>query len=130
MVNTSIKGIGIDAIEIERFRHWHLYKAAQLVKIFTAKELSYCLSNPAKSAERFAARFAAKEALFKALGPSACTSLSFNKLAPLIEVSSTTSGAAILSVAWDKLGLEISQPRVLLSLTHTRTTAIAVVILS
>lgn len=61
-----ILGTGIDIVEINRFNTWHTYSQSKLKKIFSDAEIAYCLSSPLKSAERFAARFAAKEALYKA----------------------------------------------------------------
>jgi holo-[acyl-carrier protein] synthase len=63
-----IHGIGIDVVEVERIassieRHGEPF----LAKLFTAAERAYCESrkNPAM---HYAARFAAKEAVAKALG--------------------------------------------------------------
>ena len=62
-----ILGIGVDTVEVNRFSEWHTYSKKKLLRIFSDEEIEYCLSNPNKSAERFAARFAAREAFFKAL---------------------------------------------------------------
>ena len=62
-----ILGIGIDGIEIERFVKWRNYSFKKLCRIFSEEEVAYCLEKPDKSAERFAVRFAAREALYKAL---------------------------------------------------------------
>ena len=60
--------VGVDLIRvsdvadsIERFgsRYTH--------RLFTADEIRYCEEDPSQAPERFAARFAAKEAVFKAL---------------------------------------------------------------
>ena len=62
-----IFGIGIDIIEIDRIkRSIERYKDLFLNKIFTQTELDYCLSKKNKY-QHFAARFAAKEAISKAL---------------------------------------------------------------
>ncbi len=63
-----IFGIGIDVVEVERIasaieRHGEPF----LAKLFTANERSYCDSQK-KPALHYAARFAAKEAVSKALG--------------------------------------------------------------
>jgi holo-[acyl-carrier protein] synthase len=63
-----IKGIGIDIIEIERVeKAIKKYSRKFKNKIFTEGEWNYCSSknNPVPS---LAARFAAKEAVFKCLG--------------------------------------------------------------
>jgi len=61
--------IGIDLVDIDRCRHWAFKSKKQLSRLFSEQEIEYCLSIPTKSSERFAARFAAKEALYKALSP-------------------------------------------------------------
>jgi holo-[acyl-carrier protein] synthase len=62
-----ILGIGVDTIEIERFALWHTYSRKKLARIFSLEEIDYCLQDKNKSAQRFAVRFAAREALYKAL---------------------------------------------------------------
>lgn len=62
-----IHGIGIDTVEIERFALWYTYTPQKLRRIFSPEEIDYCLAQHKKSAERFAVRFAAREALYKAL---------------------------------------------------------------
>ena len=62
-----IYGIGIDIIEIERIeKSVERYGEKFLSRIFTSKELEYCLSKASKY-QHLAARFAAKEAIAKAL---------------------------------------------------------------
>lgn len=63
-----IFGIGIDVVEVERIalaieRHGEPF----LAKLFTASERAYCQGQK-KPALHYAARFAAKEAVSKALG--------------------------------------------------------------
>lgn len=60
-----IIGIGTDIIEVERVAK-AITKEAFKKKIFSDREIAYCESQ--KKDESFAARFAAKEAFFKALG--------------------------------------------------------------
>ena len=63
-----IVGTGIDIAEVPRIRH-SIKRFGQrfLERIFTAGEIRYCDSK-ANRVERYAARFAAKEAAMKALG--------------------------------------------------------------
>ncbi len=62
-----IFGIGIDIIEIDRIQNSvEKYKDHFLNKIFTQVELEYCLGKKNKY-QHLAARFAAKEAIAKAL---------------------------------------------------------------
>jgi holo-[acyl-carrier protein] synthase len=64
-----IIGIGVDLIDVRRFesvifRWQHKF----LKRIFTDKEIKYC-NNKKHPAQRFATRYAAKEAFIKALFP-------------------------------------------------------------
>lgn len=72
-----ILGIGNDIIEIERIhgvieRHGERF----LNRTFTSKEQEYCQKH-SKSSARFAGRFAAKEAIVKALGTGFNDSITF-----------------------------------------------------
>src|SRR5258708_11102345 len=63
-----IVGTGIDIAEVLRVRHAiERFGDRFLQRIFTAGEIRYCDSK-ANRIERYAARFAAKEAAMKALG--------------------------------------------------------------
>lgn len=61
-----IVGLGIDLVEIARMRRL-VESEAFLRKVFTEKERAYCAAR-AESASSFAVRYAAKEAVAKALG--------------------------------------------------------------
>lgn len=60
--------VGIDIVRISRIAE-SLERFGQrfLTRVFTPDEIAYATSAPARSAERLAARFAAKEAALKAL---------------------------------------------------------------
>ncbi len=62
-----VKGIGIDIIEVERVKKIAEKNLKFLERIFTSREVSYCLKKRNKY-QHLAARFAAKEAFFKAIG--------------------------------------------------------------
>ena len=63
-----IVGIGIDIVEVARIAAAvERFGERFLNRIFTANEIRYCRSKQ-NAMERFAARFAAKEAGFKAVG--------------------------------------------------------------
>ncbi|MGA9389238.1 MAG: holo-[acyl-carrier-protein] synthase [Candidatus Sulfotelmatobacter sp.] len=63
-----IVGTGIDIAEVPRIRRSiERFGGRFLLRVFTAGEIEYCDSK-ANRAERYAARFAAKEAAMKALG--------------------------------------------------------------
>jgi len=62
-----IVGTGIDIIEVNRIRRLAEKNSRFIQRIFTPEELSYCIKKRNKY-QHLAARFAAKEAFFKALG--------------------------------------------------------------
>lgn len=62
-----IVGIGVDLVDVERFK-WMMRRSPNLVsRVFSERE-SQTPEGIARSAESLAARFAAKEAVVKALG--------------------------------------------------------------
>lgn len=122
-----IIGIGIDIIEIARFQHWSKKSKKQLLRIFTPLEIDYCLANKTKSAERFAVRFSAKEAFFKAANPHFDKKISFISLCPLIQISSNING---LAIHWEQLKKNFPyDTKAHLSMTHSGSNAGAIVIL-
>jgi holo-[acyl-carrier protein] synthase len=61
-------GIGVDIIEVERVERVIAKRGERfLERVFTPQEIAYCRTKK-NAAHSFAARFAAKEAAFKALG--------------------------------------------------------------
>jgi holo-[acyl-carrier protein] synthase len=64
----------VDLISIARVRQVFEGKAALLVSVFTEEELRYC-TRQRRPFMHLAARFAAKEAVFKALGTGASAGL-------------------------------------------------------
>lgn len=122
-----IVGTGIDIAEVPRIAEVIArYGDRFLRKIFTEGEIRYC-SSKANRVERFAARFAAKEAAMKALGTGWNHGVRFRD----VEVSRqpgkrptiTFHGKAAEFAA--KLGAQ----NIALSLSHTAEQAIAQVIL-
>jgi len=62
-----ITGIGIDIIEVKRIKNSIEKNPRFLQRIFTPQEITYCQGKKNKY-QHLAARFASKEAFFKALG--------------------------------------------------------------
>ena len=61
---------GTDIIEIERIKESiETLKETFINKIYTKKEIEYCESKKTAKYQHYAARFAAKEAIFKAISP-------------------------------------------------------------
>jgi holo-[acyl-carrier protein] synthase len=89
-----ILGIGIDIIEINRIKESISKFGEQFLnKIYTDKEIEYC-SNKANSAQHFAARFAAKEAISKALSTGWNNEFHWKE----IEISNLPSGAPVVDL--------------------------------
>ena len=122
-----IIGIGIDLVEVHRVEQLltrHPERAAD--RLFTQGETAHC-QGAGNAAQSFAARFAAKEALFKALGTGWSGGASWRE----VEVCTDGRGAPSLQLHGEtaRLAAERGVGRVHLSLTHTATAAAAVVVL-
>lgn len=119
-----IFGIGTDIIEISRIRHLiDGYGVRFLNRIFTAAEISHCqqLSVPAAS---FAARWAAKEAFFKALGTGMRSPHSWHD----IVILNDNLGKPLISLA-GKSARQLKNASCHVSLSHSEEYATAVVII-
>jgi holo-[acyl-carrier protein] synthase len=119
-------GIGLDLVEVTRIRdliekHGERFKE----RTFTAGERAYCDRN-ADAAMHYAARFAAKEAVAKALGNGFADGVGWSD----IEVTRAESGQPSIQLhkgaAEKAKSMGITQ--VLLTLTHTKDTAAASVV--
>lgn len=62
----NVVGIGTDIVKVKRFIRWNQKSRKQLRRIFSENELQDIFVEPALISQRFATRFAAKEALYKA----------------------------------------------------------------
>ena len=119
-----ILGIGTDIIEIERVRR-AVSREPFKKKVFTENEKNYCESRGVQSAASYAARFAAKEAFFKALGTGIFTALTEVEILnndagqPQIFLYGTAKTFA------ENFGVE----KIFVSLSHCREYATAFVIL-
>ncbi len=74
-----ILGIGIDTIEVSRVAEGIDRSKGFKERYFSAREIRYCEPKHGK-AQNYAARFAAKEAFFKALGTGYRGGLSFREV--------------------------------------------------
>jgi holo-[acyl-carrier protein] synthase len=122
-----IIAIGIDAIEIERIRRAvdHPQWGDRFRRrVFSPGEIAYCVGR-ARHAESFAARFAAKEAVMKALGSGYGDGVAWRD----IEVV-RTSGRPIITLHGGaaERAAAIGAGRWHLSLTHTAGQALAYVV--
>jgi holo-[acyl-carrier protein] synthase len=123
-----ILGIGIDTIEIDRFSSWHTYSEKKLQRIFSPEEIIYCMHNVQKSAERFAVRFAAREALYKAIS-YAYPDITIPFLTLCAHTTIQKVGSRPVLTLRNVCGIEMSTLIIHLSLTHSRAHATAFVML-
>ena len=119
-----IRGIGVDAVDIERFRASLLRTPSMRQRLFTDEELAY-VAPKADHVRSLAARFAAREAVMKSMGVG-LGAFGFHD----VWVTVADSGAPSLRVtarAAD-LAAEREITRWHLSLTHTDLVAVAYVV--
>jgi holo-[acyl-carrier protein] synthase len=117
-------GIGVDAVEIERFRRSLERTPSMRQRIFTAEELLYVApkSDPVPS---LAVRFAAREAVMKALGVGLGA---FGFHDAWVTRESTGAPSLCLAGRAAELATAAGITRWHLSLTHSNLLAIAYVI--
>lgn len=117
-----IVGIGIDLAEVERYRFDEAARLRFARKVYTEEEMAYAMRKR-HWAERLAGFYAAKEATRKAFGHAIPWRA--------VGVSHAGSGAPVLRFFGDYATLPHSRGvrAVHLTITHTATTAAAVVIL-
>ena len=124
-----IIGIGIDSAEIHRFAQWHTFSRKKLSRIFSDQEIDYCLQLTHKSAERFAVRFAAREALFKALSVAfPDLFIPFLTLCKAVSIIKQKNRPEII-IDREMLSIKNHPYAVHLSLTHTNNIATAFIII-
>jgi holo-[acyl-carrier protein] synthase len=116
----EILGLGVDVCEIARMEHALERHPTMRERVFTPEEVAYCESK-ARPAESYAGRFAAREAVIKALGGYR------GKRWQDISVTRAPSGAPSIRLDGsakrraDRLGID----RVLITVTHEKTNAVA-----
>ena len=117
-------GVGIDAVEVDRFREVLARRPRLADRVFTAGERSYA-ARANDPVPRLAARFAAKEAVMKALGVG-LGAFGFHD----VDVVSAPSGAPSLVLSGRAAALAADQGVVdwRLSLTHTSRSAMAIAV--
>jgi holo-[acyl-carrier protein] synthase len=95
-------------------------------RVFTDTERAYCVADEARTAERFAARFAAKEAALKVLRPSAQDGISWRS----IEVRQLAEGACEIALHEAALALarRAGVSELTVSMSHEGEYAVATVV--
>lgn len=120
-----INGVGVDIVNVERIATSINKEKGFRELVFSVKEINYCESK-AKKFEHYAARFAAKEAFFKAIGTGWAEGTSFNE----VEIYNDGSGKPYIRLL-GKTAITLEQfnmSNVHVSLSHTTGMAMAAVI--
>ncbi len=121
-----VVGLGVDIVEVDRIRRALENQPKMVRKVFTKQEAEYCTARKNRY-QHFAGRFAAKEAALKALGTGWAEGIRWRD----VEVSALPSGQPRLhfhgraAEVFESLDADTS----LLTITHARGYAVAVVIL-
>lgn len=120
-----IVGVGCDIIEIKRIAR-AIKSESFIRRVFTAEEAAYCQRRGQQAAASFAARFAAKEAVLKALG----TGLREGSLQE-IAVDNDGLGKPLVQLSGNfaMLAKQLRVKNIQISLSHSRELATAYVIM-
>jgi len=119
--------LGLDIVEIPRFKKVvDKYNSRFLQRVYTPAELDYCLYKSILKIPELAARYAAKEAVVKALG-TGMRGMSWKE----IEVVRSPLGKPEIVLYDRALGIanQLGVGKIHISLSHTRDTAVAVAML-
>ena len=117
------QGIGNDIIEIARIQQViNRFGSKFLDKIFTSEEQHYCLKHR-DSARHFAGRFAAKEAIVKALGTGIRQGISWLD----IEIKNDADGKPHVILS-EKMHKVYDHVHIMISISHCREYATAMAI--
>jgi len=122
-----IVGIGVDIVDIARMRRALERQGDRLVRrLFTTAEQDYCRGQR-DPAPYFAARFAAKEALFKALGTGWARGITWLDA----EVCREQGGAPRLALCGraEEISRSLGTRAIHITLSHSEESAVAFVIL-
>jgi len=121
-----ITGIGIDIAEVNRIAEKIGKEQGFRELVFSSKEIAYCEAATRKF-EHYAARFAAKEAFFKAIGTGWAAGTAFNE----IEIAHDENGKPLL-VLLGGTAATLRQKgigKIFVSLSHVKAMATAVVVI-
>ena len=121
-----ILGVGTDLIEIERIQHsYERFGEGFLARVYTPGEIAYCMARK-NFAESLAARFAAKEAAAKALGTGISRGVNWREFE--VRRQPGQRPELFLHGRAAEIGARMGIKRLSLSLSHSRTTSIAIVV--
>lgn len=118
----ALAGIGVDMLEISRMERVMRRRPSFLRRVFTDDERAYC-ERCARPAEHYAARFAAREAVLKALGCGFAEGVGLHDVA--VATDATGRPGAILSGRAAKIAAGQGVREIALSISYTRDVAVA-----
>ncbi len=124
----DIIGIGYDMVEVSRIELVLSRWGSKFEKrVFTPRELEYCGSKKNR-AQRLACRFAAKEAVFKALGTGWQRGVGWTE----IEIKNDHMGKPTITLSGntEELSRQLGVRHIFVSMTNTRDYGAAQVILT
>lgn len=118
----ALAGIGVDMVEIARMEKVLARRPNFATHVFTAEERAYC-DRMARPAQHYAARFAAREAVLKALGTGFSLGIGFAD----VSVARNEAGRpeVVLAGRAAEVAAERGVREVALSLSYTHDIAVA-----
>ena len=119
----SVIGIGTDIIECERIDQMiDKHGEAFLQRVYTPAEISYCKQRKAFN-QHYAGRWAAKEAVLKALGTGWAHGIQWTD----VEVVNQVGGkpTIVLTNVADRIGKEQGIEQMMISISHCKAYAVA-----
>jgi holo-[acyl-carrier protein] synthase len=117
--------VGVDLIEIERIERALSRYPRFRERVFTAAERAYCDSRP-NPAQHYAARFAGKEAVGKALGFGVARAFAWKD----VEIAGRPKPSVHLSGRLDSWSEGVGARAIDLSMTHSKGIAAAVCVVA
>ena len=119
-----VRGIGVDIIEIDRIRN-SIESIGDhfLQKVYTAAEIAYCDAK-ANRYQHYAARFAAKEAMSKALSMGWAGEFRWKD----VEITNASSGQPHITLH-GTLDAHLAGATVMLSMSHSASHVVAMVVI-
>jgi len=119
-----IAGLGVDIIEIDRIRRTMAESGESFLrKLFTDGEIAYCSARH-NAAQHYAARFAAKEAVSKAMATGWAGEFAWKD----VEIANEPSGRPVVTLH-GALRAALAGTAVHVSLSHSETHVVAVAVI-
>jgi holo-[acyl-carrier protein] synthase len=116
----TIQGVGVDLVDVKRMEGIIAEQGERFLnRVFTERERLYCEGKP-NPAQHFAARFAAKEAVSKALQTGWSGTFRWKD----VEVVNRETGAPQVLLS-NEMAAALANSRIHLSLSHTEHTVVA-----